>query len=434
MSKLRILILSPDANPTSISTALVGYAHAEALARRHLVTLAVREANVESIKRAGAPFQRVEGIRIPGGDALFQWALRRIFKYNYGSHALTAFSYPFAVAFEWCAWRRMRPSLERGSFDVVLRLLPVTSVMPSPFAFFLRKGPIPFVIGPINGGLPWPEGFVQAERQKEWITGLRNAYRLLPFARSTYRYARAIIAGSSHTCKEFAVYRDQVFFVPENGISNTQLGEARPYASEGPLRLVYSGRLVPYKACDLALRAAAPLLRAGRARLAILGDGPDRPALEALAASLGVDQAVSFCGWLAHDAALEQMRHADVLVFPSLREFGGGVVFESLAAGVVPIVVAFGGPGDIVDPSIGYRVPLTTPDDVVAQIQRVLGELDGNRALLRRLSEEGMRRAREQLTWDGKAQTVARILTWAAGRGPKPDLPPPLDRPAAAVA
>jgi hypothetical protein len=49
-----------------------------------------------------------------------------------------------------------------GDFDVVLRLLPISSVLASPFAFFLRRGPIPFVIGPINGGLPWPLGFSQA--------------------------------------------------------------------------------------------------------------------------------------------------------------------------------------------------------------------------------------------------------------------------------
>ena len=119
------------------------------------------------------------------------------------------------------------------------------------------------------------------------------------------------------------------------------------------------------------------------------------------------------------------MRSADVLVFPSIREFGGGNVFEALAMGVVPIVVAFGGPGDIVNPAVGYSVPLTTPDDVVLQIERALNQLEGDPALLQRLSEEGMRYAREQLTWDGKAQSVTRILTWASGRGPKPDSPAP---------
>jgi hypothetical protein len=75
------------------------------------------------------------------------------------------------------------------------------------------------VIGPISGGLPFVKGFSQAEKQKEWISSLRNLYRYLPFARATYRYAAAIIAASSQTYAEFAGYRDKLFFVPENGIS-----------------------------------------------------------------------------------------------------------------------------------------------------------------------------------------------------------------------
>ena len=136
------------------------------------------------------------------------------------TQVLTAFGYPFSLAFEWHAWRQLRRRILAGEFDVVLRLLPMTPVLPSPFAFFLRKGPIPFVIGPLNGGLPWPPGFSQLENQKEWVANLRNLYRYLPFARSTYRHAAAIIAASSQTYSEFAEYRDKLFFVPEPGISS----------------------------------------------------------------------------------------------------------------------------------------------------------------------------------------------------------------------
>ena len=75
------------------------------------------------------------------------------------------------------------------------------------------------MIGPINGGLPWPQGFSQADNQKSWIDNLRNLYRFMPFARSTFRRAAAIIAGSSQTYAEFAIYREKLFFVPENGVN-----------------------------------------------------------------------------------------------------------------------------------------------------------------------------------------------------------------------
>ena len=106
MSKLRILVLAPDANPDSISTTWSGYSHSEALARRHSVTLVVHSGgNEEAIQRVAAPFHRVVGVRVPGFDEFYAWSVRRIFKNDYGSHALTAFNYPFSIAFEWKAWR-----------------------------------------------------------------------------------------------------------------------------------------------------------------------------------------------------------------------------------------------------------------------------------------------------------------------------------------
>ena len=173
------------------------------------------------------------------------------------------------------------------------------------------------------------------------------------------------------------------------------------------------------------MRAAAPLLRSDLARFTVVGDGPERNSLEQLTKSLGIERAVSFCGWLSHAEVLSRMRSADVFVFPSLRDNGAGVVFEALASGAVPVVVDFGGPGDIVHPEVGYKVPLTNESDMVSQIEKILADLASNRDLLNRLRQQGMSYARERLTWDAKAESTTRVLNWAVGRGPKPDLLPP---------
>ena len=182
---------------------------------------------------------------------------------------------------------------------------------------------------------------------------------------------------------------------------------------------------MPCKACDLALRAAAPLLRNDLARFTALGDGTERNRLEQLAISLGIEKAVSFCGWVSHEEVFRRLRSADVLVFPSVRDFGAGVVFEALATGAVPVVADFGGPGDIVHPEVGYRVPLTNESDFVARMETILTELAHNRERLELLRRQGMDYARDRLTWDAKAKAATRVLNWAARRGPKPDLPPP---------
>ena len=426
MSRLRILLLGPDCNPEKVSIPFVTYSHASALAQLHDVTLVAGEAVEDAVRRAKAPFRAIEVVRTPRLDRTLAWCFRRIFRSNYDSQLVTAFRYPFSIAFEWQAWRQLRCRIFGGEFDVVLRLVPMTPSMPSPFAFFLRKGPIPFVIGPLNGGLPWPPGFTQLDNQREWISGLRNAYRFLPFARSTYRHAAAIIAASSQTYSEFAAYCDKLFFVPEPGIGRSLCSvDSRSSEPGAKLELIFVGGLVPRKACDLALRAAAPLLRSDVARFTVIGDGPERNRLEQLARSLGIEKAVSFCGWISHTEVLSRLRCADVFVFPSLRDNGAGVVFEALATGAVPVVADFGGPGDIVHPNVGYKVPLTNESEMVAQMEKIVAGLARDRDLLNRLRQQGMSYARECLTWDAKAHRTTQVLNWVVRRGPKPDLVPP---------
>lgn len=426
MGRLRVLVLGPDCHPEQVSIPYVTYSHAAALAELHDVTLVARSSVLDDLRRAKAPFRGIEEVRTPLLDRIYAWCFRWIFKCNYDSQALTAFKYPFALAFEWRAWRQLRRRILAGEFDVVLRLVPMSPVLPSPFAFFLRRGPVPFVIGPLNGGLPWPSGFTQLQKQREWVAPLRNIYRWLPFARSTYRYATAIIAASSQTYSEFAAYRDKLFFVPEPGIGRSVCSDDLRKPEPGArLELIFVGGLVPRKACDLALRGAATLLRKDLARFTVVGDGPERKRLEELAISLGIENAVSFCGRLSHDDVLSRMRSADVMVFPTLRDNGAGVIFEALASGAVPVVADFGGPGDIVYAEVGYKVPLTNEGDIVSQIESILANLAIDRNLLYRLRQQGMIYARESLTWDAKAQSTARVLHWAVKRDSKPNLPPP---------
>ncbi len=389
MSRLRILLLAPDCNPETVSIPFVTYSHAAALAEINDVSIVIRSPVEAPVRRARAPFRSIEVVHMPVLERIWAWTLRRVFKFNYDTQLLTAVRYPFSVAFEWRAWRQLRQRIVAGEFDVVLRVIPMSPVLPSPFAFFLRKGPIPFVVGPLNGGLPWPRGFSQLENQKQWVANLRNVYRYLPFARSTYRHATAIIAASSQTYSEFAAYRDKLFFVPEPGIARSQCADdSRSPEPGAKLELIFVGGLVPRKACDLALRAAAPLLRNDLARFTVVGDGPERNRLEQLTTELGIANAVSFCGWVKHVEVLARLRCADVLVFPSLRDNGAGIVFEALASGAVPVVADFGG-------------------------------------RLEQLRRNGMAYVRESLTWEAKAQHVTRILRWAIKRGPKPDCPPP---------
>src|SRR5262249_35112121 len=112
----------------------------------------------------------------------------------------TALSWPSYIVFEEEIFRRFGGALHGGEFYLIHRVTPLTPTVGSPRAGFSR---IPMLIGPLNGGLPWPRQSPELRRQeREWLVPVRKAYTLLPYYRSTYQHVAAVIAGSRHTASE----------------------------------------------------------------------------------------------------------------------------------------------------------------------------------------------------------------------------------------
>src|SRR5215472_19293305 len=108
MSRLRVLLIGQGCNPERVSISLVSFYHAAALAQLHDVTIVAHSSVEAPLRRSKAPFRSIEVVKTPLLDRIFNWGLRRIFKYNYDSQSLTAFRWPIAVVFEWRAWRQLR--------------------------------------------------------------------------------------------------------------------------------------------------------------------------------------------------------------------------------------------------------------------------------------------------------------------------------------
>ncbi len=119
-----------------------------------------------------------------------------------------------------------------------------------------------------------------------------------------------------------------------------------PAPERTPLRIGFVGRLVPEKGVDTALEALA-LLPPGTAELTVIGDGPQRAELAAMARTLGVDGSVTWSGTLDRGPTAEAYRTFDVVVVlsratPRWREQFGRVVIEAAASGV-PVIVTRSG-------------------------------------------------------------------------------------------
>lgn len=164
--------------------------------------------------------------------------------------------------------------------------------------------------------------------------------------------------------------------------------EIRKSGNPEPLRIVYVGRLSPEKGVDVLVRALALLQTPDRGPAPvceIVGDGPERAALDGLVAELGLSDRVRFTGALPRDEAMAVLSSASLLVFPSLwYETFGLTVLEAASRGVPAVVSGIGGQSSlVVDGVTGRHVPPGDP----AALAAVLRELLADPAALRRMGE-----------------------------------------------
>jgi glycosyltransferase involved in cell wall biosynthesis len=148
-----------------------------------------------------------------------------------------------------------------------------------------------------------------------------------------------------------------------------------------------AARLIERKKVHVLIEAFAAFRRdVPDTRLVVIGDGPERLRLGALAARLGVGASVEFTGALSHRAVVTRIGESHVFVLPSVRESLGTVYFEAMSQGV-PVVATLGeGIADFIKE--GKDGFLVRPDDAAALV-RVMRALHGSPELWGRIAEAG---------------------------------------------
>lgn len=433
--KPRVLLVAEMCNPDWVSVPLVGWSHARALcavAEPHIVTHARNRADIERAGlEHGRDFTAIDtGLDRPAGKLLK--ALGVPFGSNKGWTMLAALSALGYYRFESMLWDRLGSRIRAGEFDVVHRVTPLSPATPSLLSRWCAASGVPFVLGPLNGGLPWPKGFNTLRlKEREWLSYGRAAHRLLPGYRATRDHAAAILVGSRATRAELAPrYLPKAVYLPENAIDPERFHRRAGAPPAPPLRIAFVGRLVPYKGADMLLEAVAPLARCRLASVDVIGEGPELPLLRSIVERERIGPAVNLRGWVEHRALQQHLAGCHVFGFPSVREFGGGAVAEAMAVGLVPIVTDFGGPGELASPGTGFIIPLGERHEIVASLRRVLEQLVANPDQLPAMSARAQRRVLNLFTWPAKAAQVREVYEWVLGRGEKPDFGMPLaDRP-----
>lgn len=209
-----------------------------------------------------------------------------------------------------------------------------------------------------------------------------------------FRDARSIVAVSQGTADAFAGFapdlRERIKVLPNPVISPAMLAmsAANPEHAwmsdgQGPI-IVACGRLMPEKGFATLIEAVAQTDPALRARLIILGEGPERPHLESLIARLQMQDRVHLLGFTANPYAY--MRRAALFVLSSRWEGMPGVLIEAMACGA-PVVSTdcVAGPREVIQTGVnGLLATVDNPKALTNAIERMLSDPERARQMAQR--------------------------------------------------
>lgn len=200
-----------------------------------------------------------------------------------------------------------------------------------------------------------------------------NAYRVRRIVRDA-RFVRTISSFGRAMCilRSSADASDRIHVVrlgitPRGPLTVHGTADTTAAATASALSLLSVGRLAPVKAHRALVRAVALLRRSGvPVTLRIIGDGEERPALEALIRSLDLEAVVSLLGWQSGEFVERAMRESGAFVLPSYGEGIPLVLMEAMASGCTCIATAVGGVPELIKDGVnGLLIPAA--DDVALE-------------------------------------------------------------------
>jgi len=319
----------------------------------------------------------------------------------------------YAYLWQWAAYFAARRLHRQMRFDLVHHLTYTNDWMASVMGALL---PVPYVRGPGGGAHRIPLPFL-----RQFAFGAQFAEHCRSFGQWMFRHDPFFLLGQSRAttivaCNHEAVegiaprWRRKVKLISVNGISANELAPSRPHVRGERFRVLSAGRLVPLKGFDLAIQAFKGFVsKCPTSEFTIVGDGPELPALQKLIRELGLEGRARIEKWMPREQLLAAMRDCDAFVFLSLRDGGGLVIIEAMAAGRPVICLGLGGPGLHIVDGCGIKIPAHSPERVVQETAAALELLFNNQALGERLGNAARQRAAEVYDWDRVTGQILKI-------------------------
>lgn len=231
-------------------------------------------------------------------------------------------------------------------------------------------------------------------------------------ARAAAAHSHTILTSTTKAVEEIqAFWQREAVLMNEVGLeTNHTKYEPSVHEPGTPLRICWAGEHIPRKALDLLLHAL-PLCKE-KVELHVLSRGPRMAAWKALAHKLGLDEVVTFHGFVPREEAFHIMATSHVFCITSVREDTSTVVFEAFRYGLPIIALDHCGFSTVIDETSGIKIPIQSRKQVIADYARHLDFLASHEEERRRLSSGALARC-EKFTWDAKMEVLNEIYAKA---------------------
>jgi len=226
----------------------------------------------------------------------------------------------------------------------------------------------------------------------------------IQFLRAVRSSSKGLFARSHAIAKQLKNKQIECEGICFSGISKDWVLNDLGQKKFDPCHLITVCDLIPLKNIDVVLFALAQLTSEFDWTYTVIGDGPQRAALESMISDLGLEDRVSLLGRRSRDEVIKLMDDASIFVMPSAPESMGMAYLEAMARGCIVVgAVGWGIDGVVHDGINGF---LTSPRDVASCTQAIQRAFNANFSV----RESSLETVKTSFTENNSFKNYAKLL------------------------
>lgn len=320
--------------------------------------------------------------------------------------------YKYYRQWQWKTYLMAKGICEKERIDVLHQLNMIGFREPGYLWKLSKENGVPFVWGPIGGLKQFPTAYLkEAGLKMQLFMRLKNFLNIWQLKHEkrvdeALKTAKLLISSIPDSYRALKKYKGlESIVIPETGCFLSEDISTSRFDTE-EFHIMWVGKFDFRKQLPLALQAVA-LAKNPKLKLDVYGSGSvDQVEMaKRMGEELGISQQVIWYGNQKNDVVMEAMRKAQLFFFTSVNEDTSTVVLEAVSNRLPVVCFDACGMSAVIDASVGRKIALSQPSQSAHDFARILNELEGNRALLKQLSENCRQRQMEH-SWEVKARKV----------------------------